>query len=250
MNVVPDTSAVIDGRVSEFHERGEPVETVYVPEAVVSELESQANAGIDTGWEGLEELQRLASLADAGDLAVEYVGERPTSDEIGGAHEGDIDAVIREIADGHEATLLTSDAVQAEVARAKGIGVEYVEAETRDVDTLSIEAFFDEETMSVHLRSGVAPMAKRGSLGEMRYGAIRDEPSSEAQLKEWAAEIEASARQSSQGFIELSEPGMSIVQFRDMRIAVAQPPFADGYEITAVRPIAKTEKSDVLRTSS
>ena len=244
MNVVPDTSAAVDGRVSEFHERGEPVETVYVPEAVVSELESQANAGIDTGWEGLEELQRLASLADAGDLAVEYVGERPTSDEIGGAHEGDIDAVIREIADGHEATLLTSDAVQAEVARAKGIGVEYVEAETRDVDTLSIEAFFDEETMSVHLRSGVAPMAKRGSLGEMRYGAIRDEPSSEAQLKEWAAEIEASARQSSQGFIELSEPGMSIVQFRDMRIAVAQPPFADGYEITAVRPIAKTGLDD------
>ena len=243
MNVVPDTSAVIDGRVSEFHERG-AVETVYVPEAVVSELESQANAGIDTGWEGLEELQRLAGLADAGDLTVEYVGERPTSDEIGGAGEGDIDAVIREVAAGHEATLLTSDAVQAEVARAKDIAVEYVEAETRDVDTLSIEAFFDEETMSVHLRSGVAPMAKRGSLGEMRYGAIRDEPSTEAQLKEWAAEIEASARQSSQGFIELSEPGMSIVQFRDMRIAVAQPPFADGYEITAVRPIAKTTLDD------
>ena len=40
--------------------------------------------------------------------------------EVDAAHcrrprEGDIDAVIREIADGHEATLLTSDAVQAEV---------------------------------------------------------------------------------------------------------------------------------------
>jgi ATPase len=244
MNVVPDTSAVVDGRVSEFHERGEPVETVYVPEAVVSELESQANAGHDTGWNGLEELQRLVQLADTGELAVEYVGERPTSDEIGGAHEGDIDAVIRDIAQEYDATLLTSDAVQAEVARAKGIAVEYVEAETQDVDTLSIEAFFDEETMSVHLRSGVAPMAKRGSLGDMRYEAIRDEVSTEADLKEWAAEIEASARQSSQGFIELSEPGMSIVQFRDMRIAVAQPPFADGYEITAVRPIAKTTLED------
>ncbi|PSP97468.1 ATPase [Halobacteriales archaeon QS_4_70_19] len=244
MNVVPDTSAVVDGRVSEFHERGEPVETVYVPEAVVSELESQANAGFDTGWDGLAELQRLADLADADELAVEYVGERPTSDEIGGAREGDVDAVIRDIAQEYDATLLTSDAVQAEVARAKGIAVEYVEAETRDVDTLSIEAFFDEETMSVHLRSGVAPMAKRGSLGEMRYEAIRDDPSTEAELKEWTAEIEASARQSSQGFIELSEPGMSIVQFRDMRIAVAEPPFADGYEITAVRPIAKTTLED------
>ncbi|WP_254832649.1 PINc/VapC family ATPase [Haloglomus salinum] len=244
MNVVPDTSAVIDGRVSEFHERGEPVETVYVPEAVVSELESQANAGHDTGWEGLEELQRLTDLADAGELTVEYVGDRPTSDEIGGAHEGDIDAVIRDIAQEYDATLLTSDAVQAEVARAKGIAVEYVEAETRDTGSLAIEEFFDETTMSVHLKTGVAPMAKRGEIGEMHYQEIRDDPSTEADMKEWATDILASARQSSEGFIELSEPGMDIVQFRDMRIAVAKPPFSDGIEITVVRPIVKTELDD------
>jgi len=37
---------------------------------------------------------------------------------------------------------------------------------------------------------------------------------------------------------------MKIVQFRDYRIAVARPPFADGIEITAVRPIVKTELDD------
>jgi ATPase len=37
---------------------------------------------------------------------------------------------------------------------------------------------------------------------------------------------------------------MSIVQFRDFRIAVARPPFADGIEITAVRPIVKTSLED------
>jgi ATPase len=244
MNVVPDTSAVVDGRVSEFHARGEPVERVYVPEAVVSELESQANAGHDTGWDGLAELQRLADLADTGELVVEYVGRRPTGDEIGDAHEGDIDAVIRDLAQEYEATLLTSDAVQAEVARAKGIAVEYVEAEARDTGSLAIEEFFDETTMSVHLKTGVAPMAKRGDIGDMHYQEIRDAPSTEAEMKEWASDILASARQSSEGFIELSEPGMNIVQFRDMRIAVAKPPFSDGIEITAVRPIVKTDLDD------
>ena len=37
---------------------------------------------------------------------------------------------------------------------------------------------------------------------------------------------------------------MTIVQYRDYRIAVARPPFADGIEITAVRPIAKTDLDD------
>jgi ATPase len=48
------------------------------------------------------------------------------------------------------------------------------------------------------------------------------------------------ARSSSDGFIELDEDGMQIIQFKDYRIAIARPPFADGWEITAVRPIVKT----------
>ncbi|MFB6084884.1 MAG: PINc/VapC family ATPase [Halorientalis sp.] len=247
MNVVPDTSVVIDGRVSDHVDSGEFAgATIYVPEAVVGELESQANEGRDSGWDGLTELQELADLADAGEIDLEYVGRRPDADEIGDADEGEIDAIIRDTAAEHDATLFTSDIVQSEVATAKGIDVEYVEpiVEETTVETLTIEQFFDDRTMSVHLKTGVAPMAKRGELGEMHYEEIRDEPTTEAQLKEWAQEIENGARASPDGFIELSEPGMTIVQFRDMRIAIASPPFADGHEITAVRPIVKTDLDD------
>ncbi|MFC7228443.1 PINc/VapC family ATPase [Salinirubellus salinus] len=246
MDIVPDTSAVVDGRVSERHERGDgdPIETVYVPEAVVSELESQANEGRESGWDGLSELRRLADRHDAGDLTVEYVGRRPTSDEIGAAHEGDIDAVIRDVAAEYDATLLTSDAVQAEVARAKGIAVEYVEAEVSEVGELAIESFLDETTMSLHLKTGVGPMAKRGDIGDMHYETIREEPATEAEMKEWAHDIEESTRRSPDGFVELDQPGMRIIQFRDMRIAIARPPFSDGIEITAVRPIVKTDLDD------
>ncbi|WP_280535277.1 PINc/VapC family ATPase [Halopenitus sp. POP-27] len=246
MKVVPDTSAVIDGRVSERVADGTYEEaTVLVPEAVVGELESQANDGHDPGWDGLSELQQLAEFADEGTISLSYVGRRPSATETRAASEGDVDAIIRDVAEDHDAALLTSDVVQAEVARAKGIAIEYVEPVTRGVvEELPIADYFTEETMSVHLKTGTKPKAKRGTLGEMRYEIIEEEPTSEDRMGEWATAIVNLARGSNDGFVELSEEGMDIVQYRNYRIAVARPPFADGIEITAVRPIAKTDLDD------
>jgi len=245
MNVVPDTSAVIDGRVSERVDSGAyEGATIVVPEAVVGELEWQANEGHDTGWEGIEELQRLVELADESTISVEYHGKRPNEGQKRDADEGEIDAIVRDVAADLGATLLTSDVVQAEVSRAKGLDVEYVEPRGRDADGLEIEQFFDETTMSVHLRAGSKPKAKRGAIGDMHYEVICDEVTTEAEMKEFAHDVAETARASPDGFVELDEPGMSIVQYRSYRIAVARPPFADGFEITAVRPIVKTDLED------
>ncbi|WIV65750.1 PINc/VapC family ATPase [Natrialbaceae archaeon AArc-T1-2] len=245
MNVVPDTSVVIDGRVSATIEDGQfEGATISVPEAVVAELEAQANDGIETGWDGLEELQCLAELADEGVIDLEYVGDRPSAIERGHASEGEIDALIRDLAEDLEATFLTSDVVQAEVAEAKGLAVEHVSPEVREVGTLTVENYFDEATMSVHLKTGMVPMAKRGELGEMHYQEIAEDPLEEETMDEYAREVVDAAKESPDGFLELSEPGMKIVQFRDYRIAIGRPPFADGIEITAVRPIAQTDIED------
>ena len=62
--LVPDTSVVIDGRVSAKIKAGElQGRRIVVPEAVVAELEAQANHGRDIGLRGLEELRRLSELA-------------------------------------------------------------------------------------------------------------------------------------------------------------------------------------------
>ncbi|UTF54424.1 PINc/VapC family ATPase [Natronosalvus rutilus] len=245
MNVVPDTSVVIDGRVSAAIEDGQfEGATVSVPEAVVAELEAQANDGLDSGWDGLGELKRLAEFADEGRIDLEYVGERPSAIERGHAAEGEIDAVIRDLAEDLEATFVTSDIVQAEVAQAKGLEVDYLSPEVRRVGTLAIEEYFDDQTMSVHLKTDVVPMAKRGEIGDMHYQEIADEPLDEDTMDEYAREVVDGAREATGGFIELSEPGMKIVQFRDYRIAIARPPFADGIEITAVRPIVQTDIED------
>ena len=245
MKIVPDTSAIIDGRVSErIDDESYAGATILVPEAVVGELESQANAGYDSGWNGLEELQRLTGFADEGAIELTYVGRRASGAEQAGASEGDVDAIIRDVAEDNGATLLSSDHVQSEVAKAKGLTVEYVEPEIRGDEGLPIAAFFDDETMSVHLKTDTRPKAKRGALDGMSYKIIDDTISTDEQMDEWADEIESLARTSREGFVELSEPGMTIVQYRDYRIAVARPPFADGIEITAVRPIAKTTLDD------
>jgi ATPase len=245
MELVPDTSIVVDGRVSERIDDGDFAgATVIVPEAVVGELEAQANDGRETGWEGLEELQRLVDLDAEGTTTVEYVGRRPGAVEKREAGEGEIDALIRDVASDRGATLVTSDDVQAEVARAKGLEVIEAEPRRREVGDLALEDLFDPEAMSVHLKTGVRPMAKRGTIGEMHYERIGDEKLTEADLREYTADIEAAARASPEGFVELDEPGMTIVQFREYRIAIARPPFSDGLEITAVRPIVKTDLED------
>jgi ATPase len=257
MNVVPDTSVVIDGRVSEQvdPEAGENSDdasdadididftdvVVYVPEAVVSELESQANVGREIGWRGLDELKRLAELDAEGHIQVNYIGRRPTSEEISRADRGEVDAVIRDVAAEHEATLMTSDIIQSEVAKAKGIDTLYLEPYETTVETLGVEQYFDDTTLSVHLKEGVRPMAKSGDVAEVTYGPVGETPLDNETLREYANEIRNAAQTSDAGFIELSEPGMTIIQFRNYRIAIARPPFADGIEITAVRPLVKTE---------
>jgi ATPase len=245
MNVVPDTSVVVDGRISELVADGEyEGATVYVPEAVVGEVEAQANSGRQTGWDALEELQRLVELADDGRITVEYVGERADENDIKRASAGAIDAIIRDVAAEYDAVFVTSDIVQAEVAKGKGIDVAFLEPREPEFEALAIEEFLDEQTMSVHLKAGMVPMAKRGDVGDIEYGPIGDEVLDEETVREYADEIVATAKRADDAFVELSEEGMTIAQVRDMRIAISEPPFSERVEVTAVRPIVKTTMDD------
>ncbi len=92
---------------------------MIVPEAVVSELENQANKGRDSGYNGLEELKNLQKLHSQGKVHLSYVGRRPNLEEISLARGGEIDAMIRDTAGENKATLITSDKVQKEVAEAR-----------------------------------------------------------------------------------------------------------------------------------
>ncbi len=59
-----------------------------------------------------------------------------------------------------------------------------------------------------------------------------------------AHEITERVKRDPEGFIEFDRKGATVVQLGPIRVAIARPPFSDGIEITAVRPIAKVSLDD------
>lgn len=247
MKLVPDTSVVIDGRItSMIQESGEyKGATIIVPEAVIAELEAQANQGREIGFSGLTELQELSKLAEEGVIELKYIGDRPSLDQVKLASGGEIDALIRNVALEHEdAMFITSDIVQSEVARAKGINVLYLKPQIGEFSPLTIDDYFDESTLAVFLKERSKPVAKKGTLHESSIISLRDEPLSEYELKQISQEILERAKRDPDGFIELEKRGITVVQIGSMRISISRRPFSDGMEITAVRPIVDRSLSD------
>ena len=240
--LVPDTSVVIDGRISARVRSGDLAgKRIVIPEAVVAELEAQANHGRDTGLKGLEELRRLSELAKSGKIELEYVGVRPNLDQIKLAGGGEIDAMIRDVALEIGASFITSDGTQFKVAQAMGIDVEYVRPQRDPIKQLSLEKYFTDDTLSIHLKEGTIPMAKRGKVGDFSLVQIADKPLTERDLRDISREIFDRVKVDPEGYIELEKIGATVIQLGPMRIAIAKPPFSDGLEITAVRPVAKVD---------
>lgn len=245
MRIVPDTSVIVDGRITKIVQEDEFKGCeVVIPEAVVSELENQANRGRETGFNGLEELKNLQDLYNESKIDLIYVGKRPTLEQISLAKGGEIDAMIRDTAQDNEATLITSDKVQTEVAKAQGLEVIYLKQEMVEYKDLQITKYFDKNTMSVHLKEDVVPMAKKGTPGNIKLVKIGSRPLSYPEIEGMAREIVERAKSDFKSFIEIEREGATVVQFREYRISIARPPFSDAFEITVVRPVAKVSFND------
>ncbi|MFM5881840.1 ATPase, PilT family [Methanobrevibacter gottschalkii] len=236
--IIPDTSAVIIGAITELLEKEDiDYPEIIVPEAVVCELEHQANANRSEGQKGLRELQKLQELQCDGELSVSFKGKRPTNYDIKYAKSGEIDSIIRDLARSEMGTLLTNDKVQAETAKAQGIPVYYFKQEYKEI-TLSIEKFFDDETMSIHLKENVVPMAKKGTPGHVDFEILNEKRCTYKELEKIVDEILDKAKSDPKTYLESEKNGSFVVQSREYRISIAYPPFSEALEITAVRPVA------------
>lgn len=243
MKIVPDTSAIIDGRLTEEIEEGLEAE-IIIPEFVVDEVENQANKGLEIGFTGIEEIRRLTEKAsEADNISVEFTGRKPSMEEINLASSGRIDALIRDHAEEIGATLYTADIVQSKIAEAKGIEVVLIEKE--DVsEELDIEKYFDDETMSIHLKQDACPKAKRGIPGEFKLEKISEDLMTKEEIEDLIHNVMDVAENSEKGLIEMEGNGATVVQFGRYRIAMTRPPFSSAAEITAVRPVAKVGLED------
>ncbi|MHB8632690.1 MAG: ATPase, T2SS/T4P/T4SS family [Thermoplasmatota archaeon] len=235
--LVPDTSVLVDGRLTQLVRSGEHTGAkVLVGRQILADLEGQAARGLETGIAGLDELAALQQLAREGKVVVEIQAAVP-----GGT--GD----ARDQAAAVDGLFVTSDRVQAHAAAAHGIRHQYLRPlvkEARDLTQLRLWAFFDAETMSVHLKADCRPMAKRGRPGAVSYQPIAEAPTGHAELRAIAKECIEFAKRDYDSFLEMEKHGCTVIQLGPMRITIAQRPFSDGLEITAVRPVTRLAFAD------
>ncbi len=102
---------------------------------------------------------------------------------------------------------------------------------------VNIESFFDDTTMSVHLRENNYPYAKKGTPGNWSFEKIRNKKLS----REDVEKISKSILEDEESSIEIERTSSTIIQKNHIRIVITRPPFSDGWEITAVKPVKLLE---------
>ena len=100
---------------------------VILAEAMISEVEHQANEGRSIGFAALDELKKLRQLERDGKIFIEVFGRRPQEWQMKRGKAGEIDEIIRSVALENDAILVTGDRIQKDIAVIKGIKVEYLE---------------------------------------------------------------------------------------------------------------------------
>jgi ATPase len=218
--------------------RIDPGSEIIIPLAVLDELQSQASSNKEYGFVGLNEIKKIREQSSMKDISLRFLGERPNIDDIRLAKRGRIDAIIKDVALHEAATLITADYVQALVAEVQGVKSLHIGNVTKTTN-LEFEKFFEEDTMSVHLKEGVSPWAKRGKPGEFQLVKLNEKKSTYQELTNIIREISEASRVNRTGSIEISRNGATVIQYGTFRIAITRPPFSDDLEITIVRPIVK-----------
>ncbi len=242
--LVPDTSVIIEGILSKkLKNKKIKITNLIFHEAVLAELEHQANQNRETGYLGLEEISKLRKLSTKHKFKIIYKGKRPQEFAISRAKSGEIDAMIRSLAFEEKATLITADKVQSKVAQSKGINTIFIEFEKTEKPII-LEKYFDKTTMSIHIRENLPTYAKKGMPGNWEFLIADKTVLDRDQVKEIANEIVEQTGMRKDGFIEISRKGSTIVQLANYRIVITKPSFSDSWEITAVRPVKKLELKD------
>ena len=244
MIIVADTSVIINGNIADQLESGSIRNSdLIIPQAVFDELQSQASNHKEQGFVGLEQIEKLNKLSEDNGFKILLKGPHPDINDIKFASSGRIDALIIDIAKQNDAILYTSDKVQHLVAKAEDVQTVFLKPKV-EFQKLEFLKFFDDSTMSIHLKENQFPLGKKGKPGEFQLSQINDEILSRDYLKMISSQILSAVNISDSSTVEISKTGATVIQHDDYRIAITYPPFSESYEITIVHPTVQLSLDD------
>ena len=244
MIIVADTSVIINGNIADQIESGSIRNSdLIIPQAVFDELQSQASNHKEQGFVGLEQIEKLNKLSEDNGFKILLKGPHPDINDIKFASSGRIDALIIDIAKQNDAILYTSDKVQHLVAKAEDVQTVFLKPKV-EFQKLEFLKFFDDSTMSIHLKENQFPLGKKGKPGEFQLSQINDEILTRDYLKMISSQILSAVNISDSSTVEISKTGATVIQHNDYRIAITYPPFSESYEITIVHPTVQLSLDD------
>lgn len=240
---IPDTNALVEGIVSKLIEEGRVRGTIIIHGASIAELEYYASRDRVVGYAGLEEIMKIRGYALNGYVKLEFSGETPRNivfNDNNGIFVSD--RLVREYAYRIGAVLITTSKIQKMIAESLGVRTLYVEPTI--IEGSILDRFFDNETMSVHLKENTVPVVKKGFPGRWVYEKLGSKPLSRREIESIANTLIEEARSRSDGFIEIDRAGSTIIQLGLYRVVITRPPLSDGWEITVVKPLRKLKLED------
>lgn len=247
---VCDTSVIFNGLILNLIEDGELGENpeIYIPNVVLAEIEYRTNIQKEIGFFGLNVLKQLRTLDNEGKIRLNIVGKRPTREEIKMAPGGELDALIRHEALKNDSVLITGDKIQGDIGIFEGLEVlfawEKKPSIVKEKLSLKLLEYFDENTMSIHLKRNLPPLAKKGKPGEWHLEIVSNVMITGKEIEDIALEIIENVREDDHSFIEIEKEGAVVAQMREFRIVITRPPFSNDVEITAVRPLVSLTLND------
>ena len=241
---IPDTTVFLDGSLKELIVKGNLRGKLLVHTIVVKKFEKEYKKGSALGLLGLRELNDI--LTTVRKLGLEdYIRVEFTNVIPKGYYPDDIDKadeIVSEVAREMNLVLITSDEITHTICQALGIRCLFT---GKPKQRLEFEKFFDRDTLSVHLKEGCLPYAKKGHPGAWKLVPVGYEPLSREYLEKIVREIVSASFKMEHGCrMEICREHSMIVQCNEYRIVIAMPPVSDGIEITIVRPVIKKRLED------
>ena len=227
-----DKSSLIHG-VSKYLERKLLYGNILIHKRLLNELEKDSREGLVTAEIALEEIKKVKDVSESLLVSFEIVGEDERRE--------DLNAELREYCLKTNCTIVTADEIQKQICENLGIDVFYLSPLE---NYLELEKFFDETTMSVHIKEGTTPKAKKGKPGYWQFVELSPQITTSYEIKKFVSEILASVKYVKDSFIEIERKGSTIVQLGNYRVVITHPPLSDGWEITITRPVTRKRLED------
>lgn len=106
-----------------------------------------------------------------------------------------------------------------------------------------LDSYFDETTMSFHIKEGRPIIRKKGTPGN-RQPVVDETTMNKEEMKTFIDKIYQEIESRDDGFMEIDRKLSKVLQLGPYRIVIVYPPLSDGLEMTIVKPIKKLVMDD------